>query len=77
MTKVDLKNLLIQKISEIDDLQFLEAIKTILDAKSDKTIVLNKDQKDEIIASQKEVVKGLFIEQKQLDQDIHKWLKEK
>ena len=72
MTKVDLKNLLIQKISEIDDLQFLEAIKTILDAKSDKTIVLNKDQKDEIIASQKEVVKGLFIEQKQLDQDIHK-----
>ena len=77
MTKVDLKNILIQRISQIDDIQFLEAIKTILDSKSDRTIELSDDQKSEILLSQKEVKEGLFIEQKKLDEEINRWLKER
>ncbi len=77
MTKLDLKNILIQKISEIEDIQFLEAIKTILDSKSDKIIELTDDQKSEILLSQNEVKEGLFIEQKKLDEKINRWLKER
>ena len=74
MTKLEIKNNLIKRIKEIDDLQFLEAIRTIIDSKSEKTILLTDEQKDEILLSQKEVSEGLFIEQKQLDQEINKWL---
>ena len=77
MTKLDLKNILIQKISEIEDIQFLEAIKTILDSKSDKIIELTDDQKSEILLSQNEVKEGLVIEQKKLDEKINRWLKER
>ena len=74
MTKLEIKNNLIKRIREIDDLQFLEAIRTIIDSKSEKTILLTDEQKNEILLSQKEVSEGLFIEQKQLDQEINKWL---
>jgi hypothetical protein len=77
MTKVELKNILIQRIKEIDDVNFLKAIKTILDAKSEKTIILTEDQKKELLLSQSEVKEGLFMEQKELDQQINRWLKEK
>jgi len=77
MTRVELKNRLIQKIKEIDDIQFLEAIKTILDSKSEKTIILTEDQEEEILLSQSEVKEGLFIEQKEIDEQINRWLKEK
>ncbi len=41
MTTIQLKNALIQRISEIEDISFLEAIKTILEAKSKGTKSLN------------------------------------
>ena len=77
MTKLELKNILIQKIKEIDDIHFLEAIKTILDTKSEKTIILTEDQEKELLASQSEVKKGFFIDQTELDEQINKWLEEK
>ena len=39
MTPVELRNLLIHKISEINDVAFLQAIKTILDSKADARIL--------------------------------------
>ncbi|MCK4921470.1 MAG: hypothetical protein KAS71_10520 [Bacteroidales bacterium] len=74
MTQLEIKNNLIKRIKEIDDIQFLEAIKTMLDSKSEKTILLTDEQKNEILLSQKEVNEGLFIEQRKLDQEINKWL---
>jgi hypothetical protein len=72
MTTVDLKKHLIQRISEINDSNFLEAIKTILDTKS-TVISLTAEQREEIKQSQEQVNQGLFITQDQLDEEFEKW----
>ncbi|HRN41484.1 MAG TPA: hypothetical protein PK649_05360 [Vicingus sp.] len=75
MTALELKKLLIHRIAEINDVSFLNAIKTILDSKTQhKTISLTHKQTIEIEKSKKEVEKGLFIEQIELQKDFDKWL---
>jgi hypothetical protein len=78
MTAIELKSILIRKISEINDISYLKAIKTLLDTKTDQEILtLTTKQKQEIIASQKEIEKGLFIGQAALDKEVRKWLNAK
>ena len=78
MTAIELKNLLIHRISEISDISFLEAIRTILDSKSESIMLpLSVEQRDEILASKKEITKGLFIENTALENEIDGWLHEK
>lgn len=78
MTMMELKSILIHRISEINDIRFLEAIKTILDEKAeDATLKLTKEQYKEIRDSQAEINEGLFLYNNDLDQEIQKWLKEK
>jgi hypothetical protein len=74
MTTLELKKLLIQRITEINDISFLKAVKTILESKTEnEVLILSPDQRNEIIASKKEIEKGLFIEQENLDKEISKW----
>ena len=78
MTKIELQNLLIHRISEINDISFLEAIKTILDSQSETAVLpLTVDQRDEILASKKEIEQGLSIENTVLEDEIAGWLKAK
>lgn len=78
MTTIQLKNALIQRISEIDDKSFLEAIKTILDAKSESKIIsLTPELTDEIMTSKQEIEKGSYIENDLLEIEIEEWLSEK
>jgi hypothetical protein len=78
MTTFQLKNALIQKISEIEDISFLEAIKTILEVKSESKIIsLTPELTKEIMASKKEIEQGLFIENDLLEKEIEEWLNEK
>ena len=75
MTAIELKKALIHKIAEIDDLSFLNAINTILDAKTKtKTLSLTSEQLHEINESRKEIEQGLFIDQVDLDKKFNKWL---
>ncbi len=75
MTTIALKKLLINRIAEINDVSFLNAIKTILDSKTQNhTLSLTPEQRFEIIESQKEIESGLFIEQVELDKEFSKWL---
>jgi hypothetical protein len=86
MSTIELKNLLISKIVEIDDEVFLSAINTILDSKSksiensnpdfQNIIILNDQQKKEIQNSQKEYLKGNYIENDVLNEEMEKWLQE-
>ena len=78
MTTFQLKNALIQRISEIEDISFPEAIKTILDAKSESKIInLTPELTNEIMASKKEIEQGLFIENDLFEKEIKEWLNEK
>ncbi len=75
MTAIELKKVLIHKIAEIDDVSFLAAIKTILDSKTHlNTISLTAEQRTEITDSKKEIEKGLFFEQAELENEFNKWL---
>ena len=72
MTTLNLKKHLIQRISEIEDTACLEAIKTILDSKS-QILHLTAEQRAEIKQSQEQIKQGLFISQDQLDEEFEKW----
>lgn len=75
MTTVELKKQLIHRISEIEDANFLKALKTILDIKVNEGILnLTAEQRDEIIASREDVKKGLIIDNALLDKEIKAWL---
>ena len=75
MKKIALKKLLINRIAEINDVSFLNAIKTILDTKTQtQTLSLTPEQRFEILESQKEIESGLFVEQGELDKEFNKWL---
>jgi hypothetical protein len=61
ITTIQLKKALIQRISEIEDKTFLEAIKTILDASSESKIMsLPPDFTSEIMATKQEIEKGII-----------------
>jgi predicted transcriptional regulator len=74
MTTIELKKQLINRISEIDDESFLQAIKTILDSKTQSQVIaLTEAQRQEIDESKKQVEAGEFIEQDELDQKFNQW----
>ena len=63
MSTLELKDRLINRIAEIDDVQFLKAIMTILDSKTTSPVLeLSEAQIQEIEASRKDVAAGRFIE---------------
>ena len=75
MTAIELKTLLIHRISEINDISFLKALKTILDSKTETGVIqLTQEQLEEIIASKKEIEQGLYIENSVLDKEVKQWL---
>jgi hypothetical protein len=78
MTTFELKKLLISRIKEINDTSFLNEIKSLLESKSsEKMLMLTSEQKDEINRSIKEIKKGLFTDQSELDKAVEKWANEK
>ena len=78
MTAIQLKTLLIHRISEINDVSFLKALKTILDTKTETGVIqLTQEQLDDIIASKKEIEQGLFIENNAFEKEVKQWLNAK
>ena len=78
MTAIQLKTLLIHRISEINDVTFLKALKTILDSKTESGLIqLTQEQLDDIVASKKEIEQGLFIENNAFEKEVKQWLNAK
>jgi hypothetical protein len=62
MTAIELKKHLMHKIAEINDLTFLNTIKTILDTQTQRrTLSLTSVQMQEIAESKNEIQQGLFF----------------
>ncbi len=71
MSALELKDLLISRIAEIDDVQFLKAIKTILDAKTESQVLdLSVAQIQEIEVSREDISTGRSIEQADLEPNL-------
>jgi len=78
LTTIELKKLLIHRITEINDLPFLKAVKTILDSKTEtETLLMSPEQKREIMDSKKEIEKGICFEQESIDNDVEIWVNAK
>ncbi|HLN75217.1 MAG: hypothetical protein ACM3O8_10860 [Methylococcaceae bacterium] len=78
MTALELKKHLIHRIAEINDESFLDAIKTILDSKSQsQQLMLSKEQREEIMKSKEQIKQGQYLEQAEMDEKFNQWLSEK
>lgn len=75
MNTIQLKQELIHRISIIEDIEFLNAIKTILDYKKKETFIeLTADQEEELLFVSKEGKKGNVISQSEMDRKVEEWL---
>ncbi|MBN1338689.1 MAG: hypothetical protein JXA03_05160 [Bacteroidales bacterium] len=78
MTTVELRNILMRKIAAIDDESFLNAIKTIIDTKSESIIYeTSEEQKKKIRIGLEQIEKGEYFTNEQVETEIEQWLKEK
>jgi len=72
---LELRNNLIHRIGHIDDVNFLQAIQTILDASDKAVFLLNKEQLESISESRKQLKNGEGIKHKDVMSDLKGWLK--
>jgi hypothetical protein len=78
MNTIQLKQELILRISRIEDIDFLKAIKTILDNKKEESFIeLTADQVNELLSASNEAKNGKVISQSEMDQRVEEWLSEK
>lgn len=74
MNSLELKNLLIQRISEINDINFLKALKTIIEFRSDQKVMkLTPEQKKDLEESIKDYEQGMTIDSETLNEEFTKW----
>lgn len=78
MTTLELKNILIHRIAGINDKSFLNAIKTIIETKSESTVYkTTPEQQQRIKESREQIARGEFFTNEEVENEIGIWLKEK
>ena len=78
MTTIELKKSIILRIAEIEDSEFLKAIKTIIDSnQSDAVFKVSEPMKKDIETGRKQITEGKYTTQEDLEKEIYAWLKEK
>lgn len=78
MNAIDLRHELINRIAGIEDVDFLNAIKTILDYKKNEPFIeVSSDQENELLKASEEGKNGEFISQSKMDKKVEAWLTEK
>lgn len=71
----ELKDVLISHIEEIDDVNFLQAIQTILDSSSQELYQLSDDQLEAINLSRQQLQSGQGVPHSEVIKEIATWLK--
>jgi hypothetical protein len=78
MSTIELRHIIIEKLSLIDDASFLKAIKTIVESKvSERVYKLSDFQKNRIEAGREQLRKGQTISNDVLQKEIGQWLSTK
>jgi F0F1-type ATP synthase delta subunit len=77
MTKQQLKAHIISKVSEIEEEEFLNALKTILDSRGESSspYVMSREQKSRVEKGLQHVKEGKVIYNKDLEKEEDEWLK--
>ena len=77
MTTIELKKSIILRIAEIEDSEFLKAIKTIIDSnQSDAVFKVSEPMKKDIEKGRKQIREGKYTTQEDLEKEINAWQKE-
>ncbi len=67
-----------RKIAGINDKEFLNALNTIIEIKSESTIFkTTPEQRKQIEISREQISNGEYFTNEQVEMEIDKWLKEK
>jgi hypothetical protein len=75
MSTIELKNIITEKLSYIDDVTFLNAIKTIIESKASvKVYKLSDYQKDRIDLGRIQLKEKQTISHVDLQKEIDQWL---
>ncbi len=77
MNTFELQQELIKRISAINDIDFLNALKTILDRNSSEPFIeLTYKQEKELLSASEEAKEGYSTPQSDMDKKVDEWLKE-
>jgi len=77
MTKVELKNKLIETIQSLEDKQVLKSLLELFnDQNSDEPIILSDEQKSAIEKARDEFTSGKTYSNNQVNEDAEEWLEE-
>ena len=75
MSTLELRNIITDRLSHIDDVSFLKALKTIVDTKvHDDTYHLSEIQRKRIDLGRTQLKKGKTISHSVMNKEIEKWL---
>jgi gas vesicle protein len=78
MSTIELRQIITEQISHIDDVSFLKAIKTIIESKvSEGTYKLSDYQKKRIDIARQQLKNGQTIAHEDLQKEIDQWLSSK
>lgn len=78
MSTIELRHIITEHLSHIDDPTFLCALKTIVESKISSGIYTLSDfQKDRIISSRQDLKEGNIISHEELQNEIDQWLSER
>ncbi len=72
-----IKNSLISRIKNSNDINFLKALQTIFDSSEQSLYQLSPEQNDSIIEGREEIKNGDYIENDQLISEMKEWLTKK
>lgn len=72
--KAQIKNSLISRIKDSNDLNFLKALQTIFDSSEQALYQLSPDQNDSIVKGREQIKNGEYVENDQFMSEVKKWL---
>jgi hypothetical protein len=75
MSTIELRHIITEHISHIDDLPFLNALKTIIESKVTEGIfTLSEYEKKRIDLARQDLKMGKTIEHEDLQKELNRWL---
>ena len=77
METSEIKSVLIQRIQDIDDPSFLNALKTITDAKAEEVYRLSDFEKESIREAKQQYTEGKVTSHEIIKQEMEVWLRSK
>ena len=78
LSRYQLKNLRLNfEVEVFVSLQKRRFVVIVFGLQADEVVVLTPEQRNELMASKKEIEQGLYVEQEILDKEVLKWLSAK